>query len=191
MIEANIKLDRSPQEWSHVQETINMLIVAVCQIEATLNDSNSSVDTLTQSFIQLARHTNEVSAQIQNVSKVEELESFKNDIANTALEMGRNINSSIQAFQFYDRICQRLGHISSSLEEVSGVMSDDKLIHEPDAWEKIQDNLKNSYTMEAEHIMFEFILRGGSVKEALEIYKHHFSQVADNNDSTNDEIELF
>lgn len=45
--------------------------------------------------------------------------------------------------------------------------------------------------MEAERIMFEFIMRGGSVKEALEIYHHHFIEKQHHDDSTNDEIELF
>ena len=44
------------EDWSHVRETINMLCLAVCQIEATMADSNHSVATLTQSFTQLAEH---------------------------------------------------------------------------------------------------------------------------------------
>lgn len=191
MNEPVLRFNRESNDWSHVQETINMLIVAVCQIEATLSDSNTSVDTLTQSFIQLAKHTNEVSTQIQNIHEPDELNKFKQDLSDTAREMNANINSSIQAFQFYDRICQRLGHITGSLEQVSSVMSNTDKLESPQAWEKIQDDLKNSYTMDAEHIMFEFILRGGSVKEALEIYKHHFSANPEPNDDTNDEIELF
>ena len=36
------------ESWSHVRETINMLYLAVCQIETTMADSNTSVDTLHQ-----------------------------------------------------------------------------------------------------------------------------------------------
>jgi len=186
-----IHVNRTSTDWSHVHETINMLIIAICQIEATLTDSNESVDTLTQSFTELAQHTSDVSDQIQNVSQVSELDQFKQDIASTATEMTNNIGSSIKAFQFYDRVCQRLDHVTKSLEKVSRIMGDEKLIHSPDSWAQIQNEIKNSYTMEAEHIMFEYIMRGGSIQEALEIYNHHFTSKKDEDDNTDDEIELF
>lgn len=178
-------------EWSHVHETINMLYVAVCQIEATLTDSNESVTTLTNSFTHLAKHTNEVSSHIQELQEVSELDSFKKDLANTAREMTDNISQSIQAFQFYDRVCQRLDHVARSLEKVSSVMGDAERIQHPQAWKDIQLSIKNSYTMEAERIMFEFIMRGGSVKDALEIYRHRFEQDTYPGDESGDEIELF
>lgn len=189
MSESSANKDRT--DWSHVHETINMLYVAVCQIEATLADSNESVETLTNSFTRLAQHTNDVSNQMQHLTKVEELESFKKDLADTAAEMNSNISSSIQAFQFYDRVCQRLDHVARSLEKVSSVMSDEHKIHQIEAWQQIQHTIKNSYTMEAERIMFEFIMRGGSIKEALQIYRHQFENSSYPGDHTNDEIELF
>ncbi|ACR12361.1 conserved hypothetical protein [Teredinibacter turnerae T7901] len=177
--------------WSHVKETINMLYLAVCQIEATMTDSNKSVDTLTDSFTKLATHTNSVVAQVQDLSKVEELASFKSDLTTTASALNVNINSSIQAFQFYDRVCQRLDHVARSLEKVSQLMSESESIKDPVAWRDLQNKIRDSYTMEAERIMFEYIMRGGSVVDALEIYRHHFNAEEGSPDQDNDEIELF
>jgi hypothetical protein len=177
--------------WSHVKETVNMLYLAICQIEATLKDSNQSVMTLTESFTALAGHTNEVSDQVQALKKPEELESFKEDISQTAAELNANISSSIQAFQFYDRVCQRLDHVTHSLEHVTDLLECDQRITEPQEWKKVQEEIKSSYTMEAEHIMFEFIMRGGTVKQALEIYRHHFDAPKNHIDQDNDEVELF
>jgi uncharacterized protein YoxC len=176
--------------WSHVRETVNMLYLAVCQIEATMADSNNSVDTLTRSFTSLANHTSDVSEQVQTLTQPEELQRFKEDISTTAAEMKQNINASICAFQFYDRVCQRLDHVARSLEKVSQVMESEASISNPDAWRKIQLDIKGSYTMEAEHRMFEYIMRGGSVREALEIYHKELAQKADPT-SKDDEIELF
>ena len=39
--------------------------------------------------------------------------------------------------------------------------------------------------------MFEHILRGDSVREALEIYRHHFNQDQNGTTEDDDEIELF
>lgn len=178
-------------DWSHVKETINMLYLAVCQIETTLNDSNESIDTLTTSFTQLANHTGEVSQQIQNLTEVQQIQDFKEDITSTANEMQTNIVASVQAFQFYDRVCQRLDHVARSLEQVSQVMEDQDKVFSPAAWQSIQEKIKSSYTMEAERIMFEFIMRGGTVKDALEIYRHEFDKDTNDHNDDDDEIELF
>lgn len=180
-----------PGNWSHVRETVNMLYLAICQIEATMEDSNTSVDTLTQSFTALAGHTQLMSAQVQNLEKPEELDTFKVEISTTAAKLQTNINASVQAFQFYDRVCQRLDHVSKSLEKVSGLLENTERSEDITEWQGIQNYIKSSYTMEAERIMFEYIMRGGTVKEALEIYNHHFSKEDQDLDNSNDEIELF
>ena len=176
-------------DWSHVVETVNMLYLAVCQIEATLNDSNTSVDTLTKSFTSLANHTANVSNDIQNLKEVSQLDDFKTDLQSTAAEIYQNVSDSVQAFQFYDRVCQRIDHVARSLEKVSHILNDADRLHDKDAWFEVQTKIKTSYTMEAERIMFEYIMRGGSVEEALEIYKHHFGSSEEKDDD--DEIELF
>ncbi|PCK10126.1 MAG: hypothetical protein COA42_00595 [Alteromonadaceae bacterium] len=180
----------APPKWSHISETINMLYLAVCQIETTMHEANQSVDTLTSSFTKLANHTFSVSEQINDLHKVSQLASFKKDIAHTATELQANIGSSVEAFQFYDRVCQRIDHVARSLEKVSNLLNDEKNIEKQNAWKRVQEEIKGSYTMEAERIMFEYIMRGGSVAEALDIYNHQFSADKDKA-SDGDEIELF
>lgn len=179
------------ESWCYVSETVNMLYLAVCQIEATMNDANTSVNTLTESFTGLANHTREVGSHVQNLSHLEELTEFKAEVTATADEIQENISKAIQAFQFYDRVCQRVDHVARSLEKTSELLEDKDSINQRDAWQEIQEKIKSSYTMEAERIMFEFIMRGGTVKEALEIYHHHFQQEPDTGSNDDDEVELF
>lgn len=192
-ISLNAHIEHETGNWSHVRETVNMLYLAVCQIEATLKDSNQSVNTLTNSFTLLATHAQSVSAQVQDLKEPSELEHFKVDITETANELSTNIMSSIQAFQFYDRVCQRLDHVARSLESVSGLLESDERISKRNEWLTVQNSIKSNYTMEAEHIMFEFLMRGGSAKEALEIYNHHFESSSNDKtmDEDGDEVELF
>ena len=178
-------------DWSHVRETINMLYLAICQIETTMADSNSSVDTLTKSFTTLANHNNEVSKKIQSVNSPKALAAFKTDIIETTSKMNANIGASVQAFQFYDRVCQRLDHVARSLEKVSGVMNDDDSLHTPDEWRRIQNDIKNSYTMEAERVMFDHIMKGGTIVEALDIYQQHFDCQTSHPRNDADDVELF
>lgn len=182
--------DLRKSDWSHASETINMLYLAVCQIETTMSDANQSVDTLTQSFTEIANHTTSVSQKVQDLHHVDELAEFKEDIRATAEEIHANIGRSVQAFQFYDRVCQRIDHVARSLEKVSTVLETSPSENSPHEWQSVQEKIKSSYTMEAERIMFEYIMRGGSVKDALEIYHHHFNTKTDGPEDT-DEIELF
>ena len=105
--------------------------------------------------------------------------------------MDANIGASIQAFQFYDRVCQRLDHVARSLEKVSGVMNDEHSLHEPKAWRRIQDDIKNSYTMEAERAMFEHIMDGGNIEDALNIYQRCFNHSTSHPRDDADDVELF
>jgi hypothetical protein len=181
----------SADSWCHIQETITMLYLAVCQIETSMADSSKSVNTLTHSFTELAKHSQLVDDQVQAFSSSDELSEFKDEVSYTAREMGENIKQAITAFQFYDRITQRLDHVARSLENVSNVINDSNQLNNPQAWKDIQTQVKSSYTMEAERIMFEHIMRGASVNEALDIYRHHFEQEVINGDESSDEVELF
>jgi len=182
----------SYDDWSHVQETITMLYLAVCQIENSISESNHSVDKLTSSFTELAEHSREVDNLVLELDSADQLQEFKQKISQTTLEIQQKVNQAITAFQFYDRISQRLDHVASSLEQTSELMQNPDNLNSPNAWQDVQNNVKSSYSMEAERIMFEHIMRGATVKEALEIYKHHFdSQDTLVTDDTDDEIELF
>ena len=167
-----------------------MLYLAVCQIEASIKDSNNSVDALTTSFTDLAKHSQEVDEHVQAMNDLSELNDIKRQVSETSTEMQGKINQAITAFQFYDRVSQRLDHVARNLEKVSDVIGNPDDINNPSIWANIQNEVKNSYSMESERIMFEHIMRGASVKEALEIYQHHFSQEEVGEDD-GDEVELF
>ena len=180
----------SKSDLLHIKETISMLYLAVCQIEASIKESNTSVDSLTSSFTDLAKHSREVDQHVQKMSDLSDIDNIKQQVSETSQEMQSKINQAITAFQFYDRVSQRLDHVARNLERVSDVIGNPVDINNPSIWEHIQNEVKNSYSMESERIMFEHIMRGASVKEALEIYQHHFSQ-EDAEEDDGDEVELF
>lgn len=180
------------ESWCHVSETITMLHLAVCQIETAVGESHTSVNDLTHSFTSLAAHTHTVHSQIQNLSQAEEIDLFKEKLGENTNEMQTTINAAITAFQFYDRISQRLDHVAHSLKMMTELLSQQDRIKDPVAWKRVQNDVKSSYSMEAERIMFEHIMRGASVEEALEIYQHHFSlEDTSPENEDDDEIELF
>ncbi len=178
-------------QWIHVEETIKMLCLAICQIEASVADSGTSVDELTHSFTRLAEHSTDVHQQIQDLDDPNKIQEFKQQVSETSSEMLAKINQAVTAFQFYDRFSQRLDHVARSLESVSDIMSNEEERNNPKAWQDIQASVMSSYSMDSERLMFEHILRGDSVREALEIYRHHFDKSQDGSTDGDDEIELF
>lgn len=176
-------------DWSQVRETINMITLAVSQIECTMTDGEKSVTELTDSFTYIASQLKEVieSSESAKESSNNDLESMKL----SATDIHQQIMNAIVAFQFYDRLTQRLDHVKRDLNWLSNLVGDPQQIFNPNSWSKLQQDIMSNYTMEEERIMFEHIMKGASVDEALDIYRHHFTSKKDENDDTNDEIELF
>ncbi len=178
-------------DWSQIRETITMLALAVAQVESSMTDGAQSVDTLTESFTHMAHYIKKIRTVTQKINP-ETLTTFKEVIESTAATLEDNVQEAVVAFQFYDRISQRLDHVCNSLDQLGGLINDPAALYNPERWHALQEQIKSSYTMEAERIMFEHILRGHSIKEALEIYRHHFEEAEKNTASDDsDEIELF
>ena len=175
---------------SQIRETITMLALAVAQVESSMTDGEQSVSTLTASFTKMAEYVKKIRDVSQKITP-DKLEKYKQVIATTAEDLEENVESAVIAFQFYDRISQRLDHVCNSLDRLGGIISNPENLYNPEKWKHLQDSIKSSYTMEAERIMFEYILRGHSIQEALSIYRHHFEQEEANKNPDDDEIELF
>ncbi len=180
-------------DWSQVRETVSMLSLAVAQIESSLSDGSQSITELTELFSHVAEHANTITKTGLNLMEKnqqeqrEQQEELNTVLENSAAITGK-IHSAICAFQFYDRINQRLDHVSIGLDKLGDLLGSHE-VYDPTAWQSFQENLKSTYSMDCERIMFEHIMRGDTVQEALEIYHHHFAE----NDQSNseDEIELF
>lgn len=183
--------DSPDLDWSQVKETITMLCLAVAQIETTLTDGTQSVGKLTEAFISIVDRITDISDcahRIQDEHHKEE----KAYIIATSQDIKNQVQESVIAFQFYDRISQRLDHVTGSINHLRALIGNPNQLYNPASWSQLQQEIRNSYTMEAERIMFEHIMQGASVDEALEIYHHHFElEKNKTQDDTDDEIELF
>ena len=108
----------------HIKETVSMLFLAVCQIEASIKESNTSVDSLTASFTDLAKHSREVDQHVQEMTDLSDIDNIKRQVSETSIEMQTKINQAITAFQFYDRVSRRLYAVSRDIERESDGIGD-------------------------------------------------------------------
>ena len=186
---------KSPDlDWSQVRETINMLTLAVAQIESSMKEGEQSVSELTNSFTYVASKLNNLTQTGKALQKADSAsqQNIIESIKDESKDIHSQVSNAIIAFQFYDRLTQRLEHVKQDLVSLSNVIGTPEQLYNPMAWSKLQTDIASNYTMEAERIMFEHIMKGATIDQALEIYKHHFDQSSDSSDdSTDDDIELF
>jgi hypothetical protein len=178
-------------DWSQVKETISMLCLAMAQIETTLNDSSRSVGELTDTFTGMALDAQQVAKLCAELNSADQWEARRNELADTAERIGQQMQRSIMAFQFYDRLSQKLGHVNLSLTHLGELISDASRLYNPTEWRRIQDEIRSHYTMECERLMFDLIMKGSTVAEALALYRHQFQQTEALRNDGRDEIELF
>lgn len=167
-------------DWTQVRETSKMLILSAIQVEDMLNESDLSVNTLTESFTSIVEHMQAINDYLHALDSCE----IKDEAIACCAETTDKIQASIIAFQFYDRMQQCLQHVTSNLKGLSELVEDQNRLYNPTEWRQFQHKIRSRYTMESEKLMFDAIVQGKSVDEALAIKNAHQEEQSDN-------IELF
>lgn len=173
------------EKWTHVRETIRMLFLAIAQIEIALSESDSSVDDLTEAFTSMVERENEIAGSIDQISTDATDQKLCQSIKENAAAVAARMQSAIVAFQFYDKLTQRLVHVGSSMEEMSSLLDDESRIEEVEEWRKLQASIKSKYSMREEHELFNAVISGADVRDAVRQYN------AAHQDDSVDDIELF
>jgi len=94
------------------------------------------------------------------------------------------VQQSIIAFQFYDKLSQRLTHVCHSLAAMNDLVADRGRLYSPNEWVALQEKIRSKYTTAEEHALFDAVMDGVPVQEALDRY---MSSMKDKGD----DIELF
>jgi hypothetical protein len=156
--------------WSQVRETMLLLELATGQIESAMKDSNSSVDVLTDSFTTMAGYLHMISSTLGTLPDEGEVGETKKNVLDAATHVTGMVHQSIMAFQFYDKLTQRLAHVSHSLAALNELVGDQQRIFSPPEWVALQEKIKSKYTTVDERAMFDAVMSGVPVREALEQY---------------------
>lgn len=154
-------------DWSQIRETIKMLNLSVAQVGCSLKFGDESVGALTESFTSMASAVEDIKQTAHAADSLHDHELLEK-IEQTCDNLANKVQGAIIAFQFYDRLTQNLAHVSNGLSELGDLVSDNARLYNPSQWASLQQNLRSRYTMEEEREMFDMILNGSSVQEALE-----------------------
>jgi len=150
-------------DWSHVKETIMMLNLSVARLEHAMSDGEDSVETLANTFTSLAASISTMGIAASDLPE----STIKDTILRNWNAVSDKVHSSIIAFQFHDKLTQRLVHLSKSLAEMTSLVENDERINDPYEWEGLQQMIKSKYTLDSDIVMFDAILAGRPVEEIL------------------------
>lgn len=174
--------DRPDLDWSQVRETVKLLAVSAAQLEGGMKMGDESVSVLTESFTRMFDELNAIASVLTGIEPTPERDQALRYCANAQSQ----INESIVAFQFYDRLQQRLQHVGVGLRALSAIIESPDRLYNPNEWLKLQNDIRGRYTMESEKVMFDAIHDGKSIDEALALSLEPSKQVDDE-----DDVELF
>ncbi len=169
-------------DWTQIRETSKLLNLSAGQVEDMLNTADVSVNTLTESFTSIVEHMQTIYNHLQDLEET----SSREEALRCCVETSDRIQSSIIAFQFYDRLQQCLYHVTSNLKGLSSLVESPERLYNPFEWHKFQMEIRSRYTMESERIMFDAILQGKTIEEALAI-----KLAVELEQNEDDDIELF
>ncbi len=146
------------------EHPINQLLkLTAAQLRLSKYESAGPVETLSATFTELARITSELFAQSQHNSQ--------NPVNQFLFEqLTQMIQNAVVAFQFYDRLSQNMDHIIEHLESAQQLLEQGKSEHH-EVWQEVILDMKKSYTMENERKIYNAIMQGASVDQAMLVCK--------------------
>ncbi len=168
-------------DWSQIKETVMMLTLAVSRIEKAMKDGDDSVTTLADLFTSIMGNVGSIGKAADTLAESREKETI---IMNFNV-VSKKMNDAIVAFQFYDILTQRLAHISNTLAALSDLVADPQRLYNPYEWFGLQEMIKSKYTMDSDRAMFDAIINGATVEEALNLSETSPDQPSEDN------VELF
>jgi hypothetical protein len=181
-----------------VQETILILNLSVAQIDLSITEGDHSVNALIDSFTFMAQQIEQIRVASQGVLDVDpdrvEAQHAHALLNTQADELAAKMQQAVVAFQFYDKLSQRLNHVSRGLSGLAEIVSHHMCVKDQQAWQEFKQQIRSGTTMREEEELFELIFdQQVPADEAIEIMRQRMlsRMQAPHSAEEEDEFELF
>ncbi len=174
--------DNPDLDWSQIRETVLMLNLALTQIERSMTEGDESVNALSKLFTSLIGKMQVISMASESLPESREKSAIMDNCGNVA----QRVNEVIVAFQFYDKLAQRLSHVCISLSALAELISEPHRLYAPYEWKGLQEMIKSKYYIDSDRRMFDALQNGATVREAMEVAEYHKRK-----EDESDNVELF
>lgn len=139
----------------------NLLGLCEAQMDSALQESDRAIDTLIKafgSFAEMARSVSAMAASLPPEVKAGVAPDLDRQLATISQQMA----SAVMAFQFYDKLTQRLGHVRYSLSTLALFVCDRTQTQQPEQWTRLLNTMRRLYRTEEERQVFNAIMDGMS-----------------------------
>src|SRR5690606_24911077 len=155
--------------WAPEREIAHTLELCEAQMEAALGESDHAVDALVSAFSSMVENASAARMALDNLppaqrSALGDAAALRDRLAAVESQMA----AAIVAFQFYDKLNQRLGHVRYSLSTLAMCVCDPVQSSQREQWQRLFSTLRRLYRTEEERRIFQMMIEGASAEQALE-----------------------
>ncbi|MBL8270091.1 hypothetical protein [Steroidobacter sp.] len=175
-------------DWTPEQQIAQMLELCEAQIESATCESDLAVDSLVRVFSGLAETARSLKSKAAVFTPEQRAVLGDIDLKKQMETIERQMNDAVVAFQFYDKLSQRLGHVRYSLSTLATFVCDREQATQREQWRHLFTTLKRLYRTEEEKQLFQMMVEGASADEARD-HIHQSTQTI--RVGTSGDIELF
>jgi hypothetical protein len=150
--------------WTPEQQIARLLALCEAQMESALSESDVAVEALVKSFAGLI----EAGQALGSLSEQTPPDAGTADLAQQLDALRKQTAAAVVAFQFYDKLTQRLGHVRYSLSALAMFVCDRTKSSEREQWKRMFSTLRRLYRTEEERELFKLMVEGASAEEARE-----------------------
>lgn len=137
-------------------ETARFLDLAAAQVEVALREGEADLGALTEAFATIGHELQRLRATSPEPA-----------VESSCARMENQLAVAVVAFQFFDRLSQRLQHVQEALQRIAGIVNEGADAPGHEAWERLRRHIRASYSMEHERLMFDLLVGGASADEVL------------------------
>ncbi len=174
-------------DWTPERQIAHMLGLCEAQMESALAESDQAVDALIKAFTGLSETTRALKALGEDLPP-ELRDKLDGKLQQQVAAIHDQMASAVVAFQFYDKLTQRLGHVRYSLTSLAMFVCNRAQTTQRESWQRLFSTLQRLYRTEEEREIFQLMVQGATAEDARAQAERHDEARAANHAG---EIELF
>lgn len=152
--------------WTPEQQIARMLVLCEAQMESALSESDVAVEALIKSFAGLIEAGQALGSLSDKIPPGADPSAA--DLARQLDALRKQTAAAVVAFQFYDKLTQRLGHVRYSLSALAMFVCDRAKSGEREQWQRLFTTLRRLYRTEEERELFKLMVDGATAEQARE-----------------------
>lgn len=144
------------------------LDLGVAQLDAAIRESDARVDVCVSTVAALATDVSELRALAARLETTQgaELQQLHQRMQRLAEAVNENVQSTLTALQFYDKLIQRLSHVRDGLAIPADSAAGTVEAARP-TWSRLLEQVRSRYSTVEERVLFDFMMSGLSAERML------------------------